>query len=273
MKRKIKYLAAAVLGLFWATMSDAQKAYVSVNAGYNVGVSKHNLDYFDFYNYVSSFNSYSEEQVYVSLGKGFNFGTSFGYKFSKHLGAELGVSGLLGGTTEARSSSLGSREAYAMHAQMLRLNPSIVISTGAEVVDVYAKFGVVFGFASVYFDIESNSGATVEKQTIEMNGGMGFGFSSGLGALYKLKQNFSVFSELNLMNLSYAPTKGEVTSYTVNGFNTMATLTTDEKKFEFVDSYSVNQLFPPPNTQPTKLLRQSLPFSSLGLNVGVLWAF
>ncbi len=56
----------------------AQGVYVNINVGYGLKMSSQNLENFDFYNKTTGANSYTKEQIFVSLGKGLNFGATLG---------------------------------------------------------------------------------------------------------------------------------------------------------------------------------------------------
>lgn len=248
---------------------SAQGAYVTVNAGYGFSMSAQNLDYFDFYNYSNTGNTTTEEQVYVSLGKGFNFGGAFGYMFNKNIGAELGISYLIGGESTAQDNYSGGTTDYTLSSKMLRINPSLVIACGFEKINPYAKFGLVIGSGSVMYEYVENDGGDVTVIKMKLNGGTALGLTSGIGAIFNLSDKMAFYSELNMVNLSYAPTKGEVTEARYNGVDFLSDLTTNEKEVEFVDSYTYESGNPPPDSQPRKELKQKLPYGSFGLNFGL----
>jgi len=246
-----------------------QGAYVNINAGYGLNMSSQNLYYFDFYNSTSGSNSYTYEQVNVSLGKGLNLGGAFGYMFNENIGVELGISYLLGGKSKAKNTYIGGTTDYTLSSKMLRINPSLVIASGFEKINPYAKFGLVIGSGSIMCEYNDNDDGDILVMKMKLNGGIALGLSSGIGAMFNLSDNMSFFGELNMVNLSYAPTKGEVTEATYNGVDELPDLTTSEKEIEFVDSYTYNSSNPPADSQPSKELKQKLPFGSFGVNIGL----
>lgn len=208
MKRNyFKILGVAfVLSLSISTVYS-QGAYINVNAGYNLKMGS--SDILDLNNYKSNSNGYSEETIHSSLGQGLNFGAAFGYLFTENIGAELGASYLLGSTIKANETySDGSTTDYSISANMLRINPSIVIAAGGEKLKSYAKIGVVIGLGSVNYEVESKDNGDIENMTIKLNGGVSVGLTSSLGATFDLSDRLALFGELNMINLSYAPTKG-----------------------------------------------------------------
>jgi hypothetical protein len=261
--------------------SFAQGAYVHVNAGLAFPMSSQSLDILDFNNYESNSTGTSStttsEQVSVSLGKGLNIGGAFGYMFNEHIGAELGLSYLIGGKSEATESyispSSNSTYNYTLSSKMLRIMPSLVIAAGGDKINPYAKFGVVIGSGSVLYETNSNSDGDISVDNFVFSGGMALGLTSALGAQLNLSDNMSLFGEVNMINMSYAPTKGEYTVSTYNGIDQLATMTTNEKEVEFVDSYTYNSASPTPDSQPDQDLKIRLPFGSLGINVGLKISF
>jgi len=247
----------------------SQGAYVSVNAGYGESMSSQNLEFIDFYNYNSSGNSFTEEQVFVSLGKGVNLGGSFGYMFNKNIGAELGLSYLVGGQSTAKDDFSGGTTDYTLSSNMLRIIPSLVISSGMEKVNPYARFGLVLGTGSVKYEVESREDGDLVLTDLKMNGGLAVGLHAAIGAIFSLNDKVSLFGEINMINMSYAPTQGEITKASFNGVDQLPMLTTSQKEVEFVDSYTSSFGNPPPESLPSKELKQKLPFGSIGLNVGL----
>ncbi len=246
-----------------------QGAYVNINAGYSANMSSQTLDFFDFNNYTITSNSITREQVYVSLGKGLSFGGAFGYMFNENIGAELGLSYLLGGKSTAKYDYEDGTSDYILSSNMLRINPSLVISCGLDVVNPYAKFGLVVGMGSVNYEYEDNVDGDIYKMKMKMDGGLSMGLNAAIGVNFSLSDNMSLFGEINMINMSYAPTKGELIEATYNGVDELPDMATIDKEIEFVDSYTYSYDNPPPDSEPEKVLKQQLPFGSFGLNFGL----
>ncbi|HCS20940.1 MAG TPA: hypothetical protein DIW47_10350 [Bacteroidetes bacterium] len=269
MRNYFKLYMMVIVGSLSANTLFAQGGYVNFNVGYGLKMGSQNLEYFGFYNYSTTGNASTSEQVLVSLGKGLNLGGTLGYMFNKNIGAELGVSYLIGGKSKAKDTYPGGNAEYTLSSKMLRLFPSLVIATGFEKINPYAKFGIVIGSGSILYEIVDNDGGDVTKMKMKLNGGIAFGLSSGIGALFNLSEKMAFYSELNMVNLSYAPKKGEVTELTFNGVNFLGDLTTREREVEFVDRYTYNPSNPPADSQPSQELKQKLPYGSIGLSLGL----
>jgi opacity protein-like surface antigen len=296
MKRiKISVLSLLLVGGLFSNNASAQEKvgglYVDVNLGYNFSAG--NQDFGESRSYVKKSDGNSTTTntfVEGSLGKGMRFGANVGYLFNANIGAELGMNYLLGGTTSIdganSSAEIGSeykntsKEEFS--ASMFQFNPSIVLTTGAEGFTPYAKLGLVIGVASQITYSEERTGTTLlgpvivpNNQSIEQeaNGGIALGWSAALGAKYALNDHISLFGELNLINMAYAPTKGEYNKYTVNGIDQLTGASIGFKEFEFVDEVTYSNLSTTDETKPTQQLKQNFSFSSVGIQVGLHIAF
>jgi len=245
----------------------SQGAYININAGFGVGTSSQNLS--GFYNDTRQNNFTTREQVNVSLGKGINIGGGIGYMFNENIGVELGISYMIGGKTQSKDIYTNGTTDYTISSTMLKFNPSLVIATGFKNINPYAKIGVVVGSGSIIYEYNDNDNGDIWLEKTKYNGGIALGLSAGLGILFNINDNLSFFGELNMLNLSYAPTKGELTEASFNGADQLPAMTTKERQTDYVDSYTTEQGNPSPDAQPNKLLKEKYPFGSLGLNIGL----
>jgi len=283
--KKVNLIAKKVaLLMFISLFSIAaySQFYINVGGGYNLGIANQSL----LNNYERTNNITKIENVKVSLGKGLNFGLNLGYMFNSNIGIDLQCSYLLGDETTSESKdnytflniNFYDYEKISIKSQMFRVNPSIIIASGFDKLDPYAKFGVIFGFGSInlnYLDEEYENNQLEDKEVVKwkMDGGMAFGISSALGLMYHISDLISVYGELDLVGMSYAPIKGVMTEYTVNGADKLPNLTTDDKEIDFVDDITYDYNNPPSSAEPSKELKNYLPYSSIGLNIGVRFSF
>lgn len=265
-----------VINLLSAPLLFAQGAYLNINSGYATSMSSQNLSGFENSTYEFYSNSYSlkHEQIIFSFGKGLNFGADFGYMFNKNLGAEIGVSYLIGGNTISTLTQPNNSTEITVSSKMLRINPSLVITSGFEKINPYAKFGLILGSGYVILssnqEISGFSGQQSNYQSIKLSGGIAIGLTSGIGAIYKINDKLSFFGELNMINLSFAPTKGIKTDFRIDGVDMLPSLPTRQKETEYLDSFTVTSSNSnPQDSEPSKELKQKLPFGSFGLNLGL----
>jgi len=245
----------------------AQRSYLSVNAGYGFQTSSQSSEL--IYNRTISNNTIAYEQVNVSLGKGVNFGLTYGYMFSKNIGAEVGLSFLIGGKTKSKDIYPDGETNYAVFSRMVKINPSLIISPGYERINPYAKMGFLIGSGSIQYEVKDHNEDEDSEGKYKFNGGLASGLTAGVGVLYKVNDRISVFAEINTINLSYAPKKGKLTKRTTDGIDQLITMSRYQKEIDFVDSYTEVPNQPPDQNSPRQSLKQKFSFGSVGLNFGV----
>jgi hypothetical protein len=259
---------AFVLIVILATSLAAQNltgqgVYIRLGAGYGFSMSSQNV----FTNYTSRHDVY--ENVYGSLGKGINGGLAFGFMFHKNIGFELGANYLMGGKVKGVDTYTDGTEEYTLSSGMIRVMPSIVISSGLEKIAPYARLGAVIGIGSIKYVYTDtwNDGDNVFTSTMKMNKGIGIGLNAALGVMFNLSSSIAIYGELATVNMTYAPTKGELTECSLDGENILDDLNTRDKEVDFVDSYEYDD--DPPNSKPDQELKTKFPFGSIGANVGI----
>ncbi|MFZ4400982.1 MAG: outer membrane beta-barrel protein [Bacteroidales bacterium] len=248
---------------------SAQGTFINLNVGYGTAASEQNLSSLNFNNYTRQNNFTTREQVNISFGKGLNIGGSIGYMFNENIGMELGISYLMGGKSEARDLYTNRTVDNTIYANMLRFNPSLIIAAGFKNINPYAKIGMLIGSGSILYESIDNNNGDLWVSKTKFNGGLAFGLNSAVGVLFSINENLSFFVELDMVNLSYAPTKSEITEASLNGSDQLPGMTTKERQTDFVDNYTTEQGNPSPDSQPDKLLIEKYPFGSVGLNIGL----
>lgn len=291
--KKVNLIAKKVVLLMFINLFSItaySQFYINVGGGYNLGIANQTLlniaNQTLLINYESTDNIQKIENVKTSLGKGLNFGLNLGYMFNGNIGIDLQCSYLLGDETSGEykdnytyfNTNYYDFGKISLKSQMFRVNPSIIIASGFDKLDPYAKFGVILGFGSItlnylYEEYENNQLQDKEVVKWKMDGGMAFGISSALGLMYHISDLISVYGELNLVGMSYAPKKGVMTEYTINGTDQLPGLTTDDKEIDFVDDITYDYDNPPSSAEPMKELKFYFPYSSIGLNIGVRFSF
>ncbi len=268
---KTLFIMAFAIGLF-ANSLFAQKTYATINAQY--GLSMKNS--YSSNSITTTSTTLTLENVNSSLGKGLNAGGAFGYMFTKNIGVELGVSYLLGAKREIKYNANNQIDNRITSSKMLQINPSLIIASSVfKKINPYAKLGLVIGSGSIFNESNVNDKGTGKITLMESkyNGGLAFGLNAGVGVLYSLTAKMSLFGQLNMMNMTYAPTKGETTKWTENGKDLLASKSVSDKEGEFVDSYVYDSSNPPSGSQPYKDLKSNYPFNSFGLSFGLKYGF
>lgn len=249
--------------------------YVDVHGGYNLPMATQNVGYFGYYTYGQGIMNYEYnpsgadrvDDVLLSLGKGANFGVNLGYMFTKNLGAELGVNYLMGAEYTASQKGSGNNVInQTLSAKMLQISPTVVLRGNYSQLNPYAKFGVLIGAGSKVTYVEDERyGSSTYYTKQELEGGTPVGFTGALGLDYAINSQFSVFGELKANSLTYSPEKGNVVVANYNGEDDLQYWDVADRQTVFSDDFELNS----DPDQPTQASRLALPFSSIGLNVGV----
>lgn len=268
-------LVAFALGLCSDNLF-AQGTYLQFNVGYGLGLGSQTISNSTSANSGSGTTG-TDEAVSLSFGKGVSAGGAIGYMFNNNLGAELGISYLFGGKTETKdvtvTTSGNSTRINTYSSKMVRINPSIVVAAGFDRINPYAKFGIIIGSGSILFESNENNDGDIDVTNIKFSGGLALGISSAFGIKFNVKEKLTFFTELNTINLDYAPTKGELILATYNGVDLLPAMKTKDKQIEFVDTYNYSSSNPTPDSEPTKMLKEKMPFGSFGVNLGLILNF
>jgi hypothetical protein len=268
--------------------STAQNFYITAGLGYGFMAASQSLG--DNYSYTSSGNTISEsdQSVKGSFGSGLNFGGALGYMFGEHLGAEIGVSYLSGSTISSTSNTnfvtvSTTSISYSSSATMLRIIPSLKICGEPAKITPYIRVGLVLGISptittnSNETDTYTTGFGTTTDTTIaitnKFTGGISIGFSVALGADLKLSDKVSIFGEIGMIAQTWAPTQSNYSTWTKNGVDQLASMTTSQKQTDYLDNYSTTSTVPTNTGLPSQALKQYAPFSSWGFNVGLHFNF
>jgi Outer membrane protein beta-barrel domain len=251
--------------------------YGRVGIGGGVG-----LCYYDdcFYNESRTFDPSQDNLSAFSrtYGNGLNGGIAGGYMFNKNLGVELGLSAYYGfpikQTTDiAVGESSSTNTVNKTHEFAFQVIPSVVLKTGMEKFDPYARFGLLIGAYDAVYEKETRTVGNDSYLTEgRYYGGVPVGYSVAGGVEYpNICKHFDLFAEIECNGFNYTPTKYKMTKYTVNGDDMLGTLPTKEKQTVFVKKYDYNETIS--NDSPNKELRESFVSSSVHLNIGFTYRF
>lgn len=278
MTNKSTIKAIMIMGMFlMASTSYGQRFYANLSGGYGLG----STELYDGNNNSSRVGSVeTNTKSNIKIGTGANFGAAFGYSFNENIATELGVNYFIGSksSVENKEEDQFSRDAYtiSLSGKMLMLTPTIVLSHSVNRLKPYAKFGLIIGFGSVTSEMDYESASISNpavrfygSRTSKLSGSIALGLSSALGVSYELSDRISVFGEIQNLNLNYTPKEGEVIKSSVNGEDNLSSLTTNERKIEFTDSYTIDLSKPTDENAPSKDIKPNIPFNNFGINVGI----
>jgi hypothetical protein len=274
-----------VIGVFCALLlltmvAGAQGFYFKAGGGYNFGLPKMKMGVNETYIYKStsstSYTTYTDENVYGTLIKGLGFDGALGIK-GETFGIEVGVSYIPTSKFEysnnysaiSTSTSSLSADTYNYESSLLTISPCFVISTGSV---FYGRAGAVIGFPKTKYTEAYQSGTYTAEKTFEYSENIAFGFTGAFGLAFG-GESFKFFVEANFNSLTWAPKRGEITAYKVNGVDQLSTLTTSQRVTVYDDSYTYDSRVTTSTDKETQALKTYMPFSSLGLKAGITIGF
>ena len=274
-------LSIVVLQALAGSLSS-QKMYLSVKSGYSFGIDprymqEYNINYSSTIVYNGSINNKS-----LTLGNGISSTIAYGYFFTSHLGMELGLSYLSGSSNTINQSTslpidnlptLTIKSADTHRSTTFCFSPSFIISTDiTKKYSLYNRTGLLIAKSIVVDEqtiTKSFTGYTsMEDKDITLTGDIRLGFTASVGVTCQLSGKLTAFGELEMKSLSFVPSKGKATKYTVDGEDQLSGLLTPQREYEFYDGISNFSSETYPN-QPTYSLKSKYPLSSIGLNIGL----
>lgn len=274
---KFVFLLACFLQIFTQN-TFAQNKYISINTGYNFGVSSTSF----YFQTSTNGIDFSNKKLDLSLGKGVNLDCNFGYLFNKYLAAELGISYLYGtnSTVEGvlNNGSSVNRFSKTYASSVIRLVSTLVISAGLPKINPYAKLGFIIGSASYtlktedVFEYKNGSNQTL-LSTTKYDGGIALGVSNSIGVSYFYKKHICFLFEINAVNLSYAASKSQVQTLELDGKSLMGDRTVYDNQVEYFDDFNYSSSNPIDKNKPRKALKENVSFNSIGLSVGAKYQF
>jgi len=280
-KQVILTFFAAVAGLY----ASAQGIYFKAGGGYALPVAtdvigQKNIHRED-YSGNNDIDEFSNEAVSGSFGAGANFLVGAGFMFSENLGVELNVQYTKSKHYETGNDEVYTDDNYTYHdrnliqnfANTIYINPSIVITPGAGGKVPYGRFGVVIASPKLtteetyYYD---GDGVYEGSEKWEYKGNAAIGFQGAVGMNWMINDNIDLFTEVNFVSLTYYPGTGTMTESISNGQDNLPN--TDVYYKEVVFKKEVDPGKPYTADDPREVLRQSRAFSSLSLQVGIIYS-
>lgn len=260
----------------------AQKIYFNLGSGYNFSAAPTmpgGVGYDSTSANGTSYDNYSLIKGTGSLGQGVQIKGTIGYRLNKSISMELNASYLLGSKISNSNNNSYQTGYYngksTCSGEMLRLIPALKISTEDSLIKLYMKTGLVIGLfpklkqAGKSSTLVNNHSHSSENE-IDYSGGIPLGFNGTIGAILKINNRFSIYSEIDYIMQSWAPAKSKYVKYTVDTIDELSTLNVYDKETVYVDSYtppvgSWNSI----KSSPRKEIKKYFPFNSFGINIGI----
>ena len=234
---------------------------------------------------INSTDDATQKVSNYSLGKSIGLNSSFGLFFSKNIGAEIGMSYVLGmGNSYEYAyyySSINSYERIkgAGAANNFSISPKLVFNLNQRESGgfIYTKVGYQMGFANIMYNdklsrIDENKSSFTANLKWKQTGKPVHGSVFCIGYTFKEnpKTNSKIFIELEISNASMKPVKSELVSLTSSGVNTTEFQSENFKTIYYKDEITYDSADNDPN-QPRERLAIPLNFSYVGMKVG--WVF
>ena len=290
MKKHLLLLVAFLI----ATSASAQ-FYVSSSGGYAIGSAGVLMG--------TELNAAGTKATneYGSFGEGLNAQFKGGYFFNDTFGLELGLAYLHGADqvrdsykmTDGVISEIVDAKAYG---RAYGLSASLVYNFNKK---VYGKFGAITklgGRTAAEFTRTNPTpfGNIVSVGAHDYHGRPPLGFIAALGHKFKLNDNFDFYAELEYLGINVTRDNSEFTALTIDlpgipanalgaGHPGVPSATWNlgdaplvhpvfgtfyaPTEIEYVDSLSTS------NTDPSKSLSETVPYSSFGINFGITYTF
>lgn len=218
----------------------------------------------------------------TSFGAGIHYNATVGRKISNILKIECQFAYLDGKTYRRQVKFISAELNEYYSGNILWIAPGINIELNQnKKISPYARIGIAIGILgkiqrNQVIDDKQN---TIIESEFTFSKGVALGVSSSIGLQYNIptKSNINnrwkIFSEIRLLSSSYGPDEGNFEKYLVNGVEQISTFSINQKTVEYKDNYLKNENQPIDDTKPTIALKRYYPFSSLGVNIGIVFSF
>lgn len=273
----MKKLILPVLAVMAMGTSSAQ-FNLGISAGYGLGSPGHVMGT----STTISGSSYSEKNIYGTLGSGVQANLTPGYMFGEHFGIELGLNGFFGSKTTIDEASLPSGDyKHTQSSNQFRITPALVIKSGGEKISVYARTGFLLPLmGSVKSEIIDNTNpASQTIMKLKTSGKVSLGYTGAVGLNVHFGKKFGFFAEVGANSMRVKSKETTLDMYTVNGNDMLGNFPTYGKETKYVDELtnSSNNLGSnPTGTDPNSAkedLRQVANFSNFFVQVGIKITF
>ncbi len=230
----------------------------------------------DFGNNNTIINSYDVKKASYSAGIQSNI--ALGYMLNEHIGFELCLTNGLSpkqytsrATGEYIDSYFVNRTFKQNAISPVYLTPSLFFQNNFNKINVYGKVGIVLPLSRNLNLEETDSFGVVSgflnhaiyNQYI-MKTNFSLGFSSTIGVSYVINNQLNVYGEISFMSLTLFVSELDNASYMQDGQSYSAS---PPISFGFTGK-NVN-----PSTQTGTQITEGIPFSNIGLNIGLSYSF
>lgn len=213
----------------------------------------------------------------VSLGQGGNLSLAYDWFSKKDIGFGVKLNAFFGAPFTAhgdQTTSSGDHIQYTIAQRGFsgQIIPHFSARHDFKKVCPVLEIGMVIGVNGIketyegYYNVSNKVTSTIWER-----GGATFGFYSSLGIWIKISRVVRFSLAANCIVSSYSPTHWERTSFLANGHDQLSQLAVSDIKGDYVTE--INSSTPQSSSIPRKSLKYSVPFSSVGFNIGFAFIF
>jgi len=279
----MKSLLLFLLFCLTAKAAVAQSYFIKAAIGYNAPLSDAQHLQLSGFPYSGSSISIRNDYVFdinkASLNAGNNALVAAGYWFSKYIGAAVDVSVGFSNKRYTTNAALGiypegSTTSITQYARTpVIVTPSLAIRTGDQEFSGYVLVGVALPVSRrIYTESETWRNDTMMfADKMKLKTGFSLGLSGTAGVKYRLDRHFSICAELHLLALSVYAQRAELTDSKAYGQDIMYSRTAYEKVTEYKKDFDPKYTYDENSPRPRP--RYSVPFSSVGVQLGVWYTF
>jgi opacity protein-like surface antigen len=247
----MKKLALSILVLFVIAFSNAhsQSVYVKIGGGYGRFLAEQNI--------INSAHWPSWQYNFGSYGRGMNLQAGVGYNFTQNIALEVAGSYTYGVIYEITRSVDNTK--YRLYANSIFIMPSLIVKAPMKDITPYARVGMVAGIITKYTEsIPYPFTGSVDEGPYDYKeyGGLALGIQCAAGISFIAVKKIDIFAEVFGIGLTYSPKTLENTKNLTGALQPIVT-------------YSESGITGDNNTAPTP----SYPFSSIGMNIGLIYTF
>lgn len=259
--------------------SKGQKFYAGLQSGYHLPA---NTQQFLYYEKVTDDNEIYKTRG-ESFGQGFKSGAFLGYKLNNNLSVELNIGYAANNSIEHKRVYIDEyfHDVYltTFKSRSISATPTLAYTVHKKRYSPYAKLGLMLAKNNLEENrnIESTNPFATGKPTkhnsdynVEYSGGLSTGLSASLGTQFKVSNKIVLFAEANMINMNFNPEYSKVTKFTADGADQMSDWNIRDKETEYNKEIKTDFNNPPSKDKPERELAFSLPFSSVGLNLGII---
>ncbi len=226
-------------------------------------------------------NTYTDEVVNGSYGRGFYLAGSIGYPVCPRFAFDLDAYYFHGCsytfTDHYNGSFFSSSDILRSSGMGIGFRPSgIIYGNTHNRITPYAQIGLVLPFMMMTNrttqTFTNNQTHITDEYTSKESITPKFtlGAFGGMGVNYQFKNSWGLTAGLEVQTESFTPKRGVLKSYTEDGIDKLSTLNESQKKTDYVNSISYSNA-PSDSTKPSKRFGEPQPFSFFGFHIGITY--